>query len=224
MGNNRKDEIHQESEAGRQARGARTFQQAFAPEAEVLTDDPAAPGKAVRIPRGGVVGMKSYALAVALAMLLAAVYAFQNAGEIIVRFLVWERAIPQGIWEVLLFAAGGILMWLVSLSALMETRGKYVRQVREKEKKIRELEEERASLLAAISARREEAAAVRPESASEISETAEVASEPEESTEESVSPENRRADEGGKPFDEEDLGLEPEEELLEERDDDRKGV
>ncbi|HAA47681.1 MAG TPA: DUF1049 domain-containing protein, partial [Synergistaceae bacterium] len=38
--------------------------------------------------------MKSYALAVALAMLLAAVYAFQNAGEIIVRFLVWERTIP----------------------------------------------------------------------------------------------------------------------------------
>ncbi len=168
--------------------------------------------------------MKSYALAVALAMLLAAVYAFQNAGEIIVRFLVWERTIPQGIWEVLLFAAGGILMWLVSLFALMETRGKYVRQVREKEKKIRELEEEKASLLAAMSARREETAPVRAESAPEISETAEVASEPEESTEESVSPENRRADEGGKPFDEEDLGLEPEEELLEERDDDRKGV
>lgn len=168
--------------------------------------------------------MKSYALAVALAMLLAAVYAFQNAGEIIVRFLVWERTIPQGIWEVLLFAAGGILMWLVSLSALMETRGKYVRQVREKEKKIRELEEEKASLLAAMSARREETAPVRAESAPEISETAEVASEPEESTEESVSLENHRAGEGGKTFDEEGLGLEPEEELLEERDDDRKGV
>jgi uncharacterized integral membrane protein len=91
--------------------------------------------------------MKSYALAVALAMLLAATYAFQNTGEILVRFLIWERTIPQGIWDVLLFAAGGVLMWLVSLFALLETRGKYVGQIREKDKRIKELEEERASLM-----------------------------------------------------------------------------
>lgn len=97
--------------------------------------------------------MKSYALAVALAMLLAATYAFQNTGEILVRFLVWERTIPQGIWDVLLFAAGGVLMWLVSLFALLETRRKYVRQIREKDKRIKELEEERTSLMATFRTR-----------------------------------------------------------------------
>jgi uncharacterized integral membrane protein len=99
--------------------------------------------------------MKSYALAVALAMLLAATYAFQNTGEILVRFLIWERTIPQGIWDVLLFAAGGVLMWLVSLFALLETRGKYVRQIREKDKRIRELEEERTSLMNAFRTQQE---------------------------------------------------------------------
>jgi uncharacterized integral membrane protein len=99
--------------------------------------------------------MKSYALAVALAMLLAATYAFQNTGEILVRFLIWERTIPQGIWDVLLFAAGGVLMWFVSLFALLETRGKYVRQVREKDKRIKELEEERTSLMNAFRTQQE---------------------------------------------------------------------
>ncbi|MFP4481548.1 MAG: LapA family protein [Thermovirgaceae bacterium] len=99
--------------------------------------------------------MKSYALAVALAMLLAATYAFQNTGEILVRFLIWERTIPQGIWDVLLFAAGGVLMWFVSLFALLETRGRYVRQIREKDKRIKDLEEERVSLMAAFRTRPE---------------------------------------------------------------------
>jgi len=57
--------------------------------------------------------MKSYALAIALAMLLAAVYAFQNTGEVLVRFLMWEVSLPQGIWEIMLFAAGGVLMWIL---------------------------------------------------------------------------------------------------------------
>jgi uncharacterized integral membrane protein len=94
--------------------------------------------------------MKSYALAIAIAMLLAAVYAFQNTADVIVKFLVWEVALPQGIWEVMLFAAGGVLMWMVSLFAMMESRSKYNRQVKEKETRIRELEEERTSLMGAI--------------------------------------------------------------------------
>lgn len=94
--------------------------------------------------------MKSYALAIAVAMLLAAVYAFQNTGEVLVKFLVWELSFPQGIWEVMLFAAGGVLMWLVSLFAMVESRSKYVRQIKEKDAKIRELESERSSLMEAI--------------------------------------------------------------------------
>jgi uncharacterized integral membrane protein len=94
--------------------------------------------------------MKSYALAIAMAMLVAAVYAFQNTGEVLVKFLVWELSFPQGIWEVMLFAAGGVLMWLVSLFASMEGRSKYVRQIREKDAKIRDLEHEKTSLMEAI--------------------------------------------------------------------------
>ena len=94
--------------------------------------------------------MKSYALAVAMAMLVAALYAFQNTGDVLVRFLMWEVALPQGIWEVMLFAAGGVLMWMVSLFAMMESRSKYSKQIKEKEARIKALEEEKASLMGAI--------------------------------------------------------------------------
>jgi len=94
--------------------------------------------------------MKSYALAIAMAMLVAAVYAFQNTGEVLVRFLIWELSFPQGIWEVMLFAAGGVLMWLVSLFASMESRSKYVRQVKEKEARIKDLEGEKSTLVEAL--------------------------------------------------------------------------
>jgi uncharacterized integral membrane protein len=94
--------------------------------------------------------MKSYALAVAIAMLLAAVYAFQNTTEILVRFVIWEIAVPQGIWEVMLFAAGGVLMWLVSIFAMMESRSGYSKKLKEKEARVKELEEERGSLMGAL--------------------------------------------------------------------------
>ncbi len=175
--------------------------------------------------------MKSYALAIALAMLLAATYAFQNTGEILVRFLVWERTIPQGIWDVLLFAAGGVLMWLVSLFALLETRGKYVRQIREKDKRIRELEEERASLMAAFRTRPEpsevpeenRASEMVPEKAPLPSQSpeepgSEDAFEPGEYEDKTLQEENRRS------FERE--GTEPEEteDLTEKQDDETKGV
>ena len=85
-----------------------------------------------------------------MAMLVAAVYAFQNTGEVLVKFLVWELSFPQGIWEVMLFAAGGVLMWLVSLFASVEGRSKYVRQIKEKDARIRDLEHEKTSLMEAI--------------------------------------------------------------------------
>lgn len=94
--------------------------------------------------------MRSYALAIAVAMLVSALYAFQNTQEILVKFFSWERTLPQGVWEVLIFAAGGVLMWLVSLFALMESRAKLVKQLKEKDKRIKELETEKESLIRAI--------------------------------------------------------------------------
>lgn len=94
--------------------------------------------------------MKSYALAIALSMLISAIYAIQNTQEITVRFLFFEGVYSQGLWEVILFSAGSVLMWLFSLLALLEVRSKYRGQIRERDKKITSLEEERNSLLLAF--------------------------------------------------------------------------
>ena len=94
--------------------------------------------------------MKSYTLAVALAMLLSALYAFQNPGDVTVRFLLYDRTVPQGLWEVLLFSSGAVLMWVFSLAALLEVRKKYRGQIKALEKRAEGLEEERKSLLAAL--------------------------------------------------------------------------
>lgn len=96
--------------------------------------------------------MRSYALAVGLAMMLSAIFAFQNTGEITVKFLIWTRQVPQGIWEVAVFAGGCVLMWLVSMSAALESRVKYKKQIRELEGKVKKMEEERVSLLNAMNA------------------------------------------------------------------------
>ncbi len=95
--------------------------------------------------------MRSYALAIAFSVLLAAVYAFQNAGDVTVRFLLWTRDVPQGIWEAAVFAGGCVLMWVVSLSAFLELRTSYRSRFREQDMKIKKLEEERISILRAIS-------------------------------------------------------------------------
>lgn len=91
--------------------------------------------------------MRSYTLAIAFSVLLSAVYAFQNPGDITVRFLLWSREVPQGIWEAAVFAAGCVLMWIVSLSAHLEIRGKYRQQMKERETKIKKLEDERLVFL-----------------------------------------------------------------------------
>ena len=94
--------------------------------------------------------MKSYALAILLAMLVAAGYAFQNTGDVVVRFIIWEKTLPQGLWDILLFAAGGLLMWIVSLASLIEVRGALRRKVKEQDERIRALEQEKQQLLEAI--------------------------------------------------------------------------
>lgn len=95
--------------------------------------------------------MRSYALAIAFSVLLAAVYAFQNPGDVTVRFLVWTREVPQGVWEAAVFAGGCVLMWVVSLSAFLELRTSYRSRFKEQDMKIKKLEEERISILRAIS-------------------------------------------------------------------------
>ena len=95
--------------------------------------------------------MRSYALAIAFSVLLAAVYAFQNPGDVTVRFLLWTRDVPQGIWEAAVFAGGCVLMWVVSISAFLELRTSYRGRFKDQDIKIKKLEEERISILRAIS-------------------------------------------------------------------------
>ena len=94
--------------------------------------------------------MKSYALAIAVSMLLAAIYAFQNTTTITVQFLMFEREVPQGLWEVLLFSSGLVLMWLFSILASLELRSNHRAQIKQRDKRIVALEDEKSSLLAAF--------------------------------------------------------------------------
>jgi putative membrane protein len=96
--------------------------------------------------------MKSYILAIAFAMFISALYAFQNVGDVSVRFLIFEKVFPQGVWEVLLFCSGAILMWIFSIFSQMESRGKYKKLLKEKDEKIAVAEKEKSALLESISA------------------------------------------------------------------------
>lgn len=98
--------------------------------------------------------MRSYILAIAIAMFLSALFAFQNHGDVAVRFLVFEWILPQGVWDVLLFAGGAVLMWIFSLFSNMETRGKYKKIIKVKDEKIAAIEKEKMSLLESFTASR----------------------------------------------------------------------
>lgn len=101
-------------------------------------------------------GVKSYALAVAAGMVIAALYAVQNGDTITVNFVVWQRNVHQGIWEVLVFAAGALLMWAASVGAIVELKGRSKSRVKELEKQIAALEKEKASLMEALQEGRKE--------------------------------------------------------------------
>jgi len=94
--------------------------------------------------------MKSYVVALALGMLLAAFYAVQNSSTVIVKFLMWQWSLHQGIWEVLVFGAGAIMMWIVSFASYLEFKNKYKNDIKELKKRIADLEEEKRSLLQAL--------------------------------------------------------------------------
>lgn len=109
--------------------------------------------------------MKSYILAIAITMFLSALYAFQNIGDVTVKFFVFERTFPQGVWDVLLFASGAVLMWIFSVFSSMESKGKYKKIIKEKDEKIASAEKERAVLLESFAASRKDAPVYKAESA-----------------------------------------------------------
>ncbi|MDR3164842.1 MAG: LapA family protein [Synergistaceae bacterium] len=94
--------------------------------------------------------MKSYILGIVVAMILSAVYAMSNTAEITIRFLSVQTTFPQGIWEVIVFALGALIMWIVSTCAAIETYIKNRRKTKELTKRIVQLEDERKSLFATL--------------------------------------------------------------------------
>jgi uncharacterized integral membrane protein len=88
-----------------------------------------------------------YILAIAVSILFAAIYSYQNAAEISVRFFMFERNFPQGIWEAILFSLGSVIMWFFSVLSAFEVYSKNKKVTMELNKKIEGLEEDKKSLL-----------------------------------------------------------------------------
>ncbi|OUO91885.1 LapA family protein [Cloacibacillus sp. An23] len=116
--------------------------------------------------------MKSYVLAIVLTMFLSALFAFQNIGDVNVKFIIWQWTLPQGVWEVALFSLGAAVMWFFSLFSVFEVRSKLKKQMKEKEGKIAALEQEKKAILDSVTAK-SDAAAQEQKSAEQRSETAE---------------------------------------------------
>ena len=119
--------------------------------------------------------MKSYILAIVLTMFLSALFAFQNIGDVTVRFLFFEWTLPQGVWEVVLFSSGAAIMWFFSLFSVFEVRSKYKKELKLKDEKIASLEQEKKSILESLTMRTQAPAESEKETASacESKETAE---------------------------------------------------
>ena len=98
--------------------------------------------------------MKSYILAITITMFLSALFAFQNIGDVTVRFLIFEWVLPQGVWEVLVFCAGAAIMWIFSIFSMFEVRGKYKKELKTKDERIAAVETEKKTILESIAAAR----------------------------------------------------------------------
>ncbi|MDO5563577.1 MAG: LapA family protein [Synergistaceae bacterium] len=123
--------------------------------------------------------MKSYFLAITITMFLSALFAFQNIGDVTVRFLTFEFVFPQGVWEVLIFCAGAAIMWIFSIFSMLEMRSKYKLQLKQKDDKIAAVESEKKAILDSVAAARSVPAASdsaqtpQPDGAQGTEETAE---------------------------------------------------
>jgi uncharacterized integral membrane protein len=100
--------------------------------------------------KGSAAHMKSYILTIVVVMILSAVYALSNTAEITVQFLTLQTTFPQGLWEVIVFACGVLIMGIASISASVETYVKNRKKGKELTKRIAQLEDERKSLLGAL--------------------------------------------------------------------------
>ena len=86
-------------------------------------------------------------------MFLSALFAFQNIGDVTVKFIFWEWTFPQGVWEVVLFSTGAALMWFFSIFSVFEIRSKFKKQLKEKDEKIASLEQEKKAILDSVTAK-----------------------------------------------------------------------
>ena len=107
---------------------------------------------------GGIM-LKSYVLAIVLTMFLSALFAFQNIGDVTVKFIFWRWTLPQGVWEVVLFSTGAGVMWFFSLFSVFEVRSKLKKQLKEKDDKIAALEQEKKAILDSVTMKQQAAEA-----------------------------------------------------------------
>ncbi len=84
--------------------------------------------------------MKSFFVSLVAVMFLSAVYVFQNAAIVNVRFFVFNFAFSQGLYEVAIFAFGAALMWFFSIFSYFENRAKYKEELAERVAEVRQLE------------------------------------------------------------------------------------
>lgn len=117
--------------------------------------------------------MKSYVLAIVLTMFLSALFAFQNIGDVTVKFVFWQWTLPQGVWEVVLFSTGAAVMWFFSLFSVFEVRSKLKKQLKEKDDKIAALEQEKKAILDSVTVKQQAVEAAEQKSGEQRTETAE---------------------------------------------------
>ncbi|NLX84675.1 MAG: LapA family protein [Synergistaceae bacterium] len=98
--------------------------------------------------------MRSYILAITVTMFLSALFAFQNIGDVTVRFLIFEWVLPQGVWEVVVFCSGAAIMWIFSIFSMFEVRSKYKKELKVKEERIVTIENEKKTILESVAAAR----------------------------------------------------------------------
>ena len=96
--------------------------------------------------------MRSYGLGLGFIAMLAALFAVQNQDILAVRFMAWDFALPQGLWEVFLFFLGIVLMWAISMAATWEGRFRNRRELERCRRRVAALEKEKDALLAAMKA------------------------------------------------------------------------
>ena len=106
-------------------------------------------------------------------MFLSALFAFQNIGDVTVKFVFWQWTLPQGVWEVVLFSTGAAVMWFFSLFSVFEVRSKLKKQLKEKDEKIAALEQEKKAILDSVTVKQQVAEAAEQKSGEQRTETAE---------------------------------------------------